>query len=75
MLLKSVGMARYLNRHLNLTISRDLIKRMMQAPDKPTESLAIAAEIIAAVEEAGFAGVMISAMGWEAKLHRLMESV
>ena len=73
MLLKSVGMARYLDRHLNLTVSQDLIKRMMRAPDKPAESLAIAAEIIEALKEAGFAGVLISAMGWEDKLQKLMD--
>jgi len=73
MLLKSVGMARYLDRHLNLTISQELIKRMMRAPDKPTESLAIASEIIEALKEAGFAGVVISAMGWEDKLPKLMD--
>jgi 5,10-methylenetetrahydrofolate reductase len=75
MLLKSVGMARYLDRHLNLTISQDLIKRMMRAPDKATESLTIATEIIAALDEAGFAGVLISAMGWEDKLQKLMDMV
>ena len=75
MLLKSVGMARYLDRHLNLTISQDLIKRMMRAPDKATESLTIATEIIAAMKEAGFAGVLISAMGWEDKLQKLMDMV
>jgi methylenetetrahydrofolate reductase (NADPH) len=75
MLLKSVGMARYLDRHLNLTISQDLIKRMMRAPDKPVESLTIAAEIISAVKEAGFSGVMISAMGWEDKLQKLMDMI
>ncbi|MFO7715349.1 methylenetetrahydrofolate reductase [Desulfosarcina sp.] len=73
MLLKSVGMARYLDRHLNLTISADLIKRMMRAPDKVTESLAIASEMIAAIKEAGFAGVLISAMGWEDQLQRLLD--
>ncbi len=75
MLLKSVGMARYLDRHLSLTISQDLIKRMMRAPDKSTESLAIASEIIAAIEEAGFSGVLISAMGWEDKLQKLMDMI
>ncbi|MBC2712429.1 MAG: methylenetetrahydrofolate reductase [Desulfosarcina sp.] len=75
MLLKSVGMARYLTRHLNVTISQDLIKRLMRAPDKATESLSIATEIIAAVKEAGFAGVMISAMGWEDKLQKLLDRV
>jgi 5,10-methylenetetrahydrofolate reductase len=75
MLLKSVGMARYLDRHLNVTISKDLINRLMRAPDKPLESLIIATEIIAAAKEAGFAGVMISAMGWEDKLQKLLDMV
>ncbi|BBO76786.1 methylenetetrahydrofolate reductase [Desulfosarcina widdelii] len=75
MLLKSVGMARYLDRHLNLTISHELIKRMMRAPDKAVESLSIAAEIISEVKEAGFSGVMISAMGWEDKLQKLMDMI
>lgn len=75
MLLKSVGMARYLDRHFNLTISQDLIKRLMRAPDKAVESLTIAAEIISAVKEAGFAGVLISAMGWEDKLQKLMDMI
>jgi len=75
MLLKSVGMARYLARHLNVTISKDLINRLMRAPDKSVESLSIATEIILAAKEAGFAGVVISAMGWEDKLQKLMDMV
>jgi methylenetetrahydrofolate reductase (NADPH) len=75
MLLKSVGMARYLARHLNVTISKDLINRLMHAPDKSVESLSIATEIILAAKEAGFAGVVISAMGWEDKLQKLMDMV
>lgn len=73
MLLKSVGMARYLARHMNMAISQDLIKRLMRAPDKVIESLTIASAGIAALEEAGFAGVLISAMGWEDKLQKLMD--
>ena len=75
MLLKSVGMARYMDRHLKVTISQDLIKRIMRAPDKAVESLSIATEIIVAVKEAGFAGVLISAMGWEEKLQKLLDMV
>jgi 5,10-methylenetetrahydrofolate reductase len=75
MLLKSVGMARYLNRHLDVSISQDLIKRMMHAPDKALESLTIASETIHALKEAGFAGVLISAMGWEEKLQKLMDMI
>lgn len=75
MLLKSVGMARYLDRHLNVTISQKLIKRLMHAPDKAMESLSIAAEMISDIKAAGFAGVLISAMGWEDKLQKLMDMV
>lgn len=75
MILKSVGMARYLDRHLNVTVSQDLIKRMMRAPDKTIESLTIASETIKALKEAGFAGVLVSAMGWEDKLQKLMDMV
>jgi methylenetetrahydrofolate reductase (NADPH) len=75
MLLKSVGMARYLDRHLNATISPELINRLMHASDKAAQSLAIAVDIITMVREAGFAGVVISAMGWEDKLQRLMDMI
>jgi methylenetetrahydrofolate reductase (NADPH) len=75
MLLKSVGMARYLDRHLNAKISPDLIKRLMHAPDKTTESLSIAVDTITELKEAGFAGVVISAMGWEDRLQRLMDMI
>ena len=75
LLLKSVGMARYLDRHLNVTVSQDLIQRMMRAPDKVTESLSIATETIKALKEAGFAGVMIAAMGWEEKLQKLLDKL
>ncbi len=75
MLLKSVGMARYLARHMKMNISQELIQRIMRAPDKVTESLSIARQVISAVEEAGFAGVLISAMGWEDKLQKLMDMI
>lgn len=75
MLLKSVGMARYLDRHLNVSVSKEIIKRMMHAPDKAIESLVIASDTINALKEAGFAGVLISAMGWEDKLQKLMDMV
>jgi hypothetical protein len=39
------------------------------------ESLSIATDIISAVKEAGFAGVQISAMGWEDKLQKLLDRV
>lgn len=69
LLLKSVGMARYLDRNMaHIHISGDLIKRIQKAPDKVLECVRITAELIHAIESEGFAGVHISTIGWEDKL-------
>jgi hypothetical protein len=47
----------------------------MRAPDKAVESLSIATKTISALEAVGFAGVLISAMGWEDKLQKLLDMV
>jgi 5,10-methylenetetrahydrofolate reductase len=69
LLLKSAGMARYMDRHMShVHISADLIQRIQKAPDKVLECVRIAAELIHAVQERNFGGVLISTMGWEDKL-------
>lgn len=69
LLLKSAGMARYMDRHLaHVHISADLIQRIQTAPDKVLECVQIAAELIHAIQNQGFGGVLISTMGWEDKL-------
>lgn len=69
LLLKSVGMARYLGRNMaHIHIPGDLIKRIQKAPDKVLECVRITAELIRAIENEGFAGVHISTIGWEDKL-------
>ncbi len=74
MLLKSLGMARYIQRNMpHIHLSGDLIDRLQKCPDKTKESLRIARETIVAVREAGFKGVMISPMGWEDHLPELFE--
>lgn len=76
MLLKSLGMARYIQRNMtHIRISDEIISRLQKAPDKTKESLRIARETIAALREANFRGVMISPMGWEENLPELFEQV
>jgi methylenetetrahydrofolate reductase (NADPH) len=76
MLLKSIGMARYIQRNMaHIRISDEIISRLQKAPDKTKESLRIARETIAALREADFKGVLISPMGWEENLPELFEHV
>ena len=72
LLLKSVGMARYINRHLEPKIPEEFINRIQQAPDRVRECVQIAAEIVAALKAKGFSGVNISTIGWEDKLPAIL---
>ena len=72
LLLKSVGMARYINRHLEPEIPEDFITRIQKAPDRVRECVQIASEIIAALKAQGFSGVNISTIGWEDKLPAIL---
>jgi methylenetetrahydrofolate reductase (NADPH) len=68
LLLKSVGMARYINRHMEMKIPEDLITRIHKAPERVRECAQIAAEFVVAIKEKGFPGVHISTIGWEDKV-------
>jgi len=69
MLLKSVGMARYMARNMaNITIPEELIDRIGRAPDKARECTQIAAETVAVFKQHGFAGVLLATVGWESRL-------
>jgi 5,10-methylenetetrahydrofolate reductase len=72
LLLKSVGMARYINRHLEPKIPEHYITRIQKAPDRVRECVQIAAEIIMALKAGGFDGVNISTIGWEDKLPAIL---
>ncbi|MCL4502772.1 MAG: methylenetetrahydrofolate reductase [Deltaproteobacteria bacterium] len=72
LLLKSVGMARYINRHLEPKIPEEFITRIQKAPDRVRECVQIAAEIIIALKDKGFNGVNISTIGWEDKLPAIL---
>ncbi len=72
LLLKSVGMARYINRHLEAKVPEEFIERIQKAPDRIRECVQIAAEIVAALKAKGFRGVNLSTMGWEDKLPAIL---
>jgi 5,10-methylenetetrahydrofolate reductase len=73
LLLKSVGMARYIERHMdNVTIAENLITRIQKAPDKTRECVRIAQELVGSVRDSGYAGVLLSTIGWEDKLPNIL---
>jgi 5,10-methylenetetrahydrofolate reductase len=74
LLLKSVGMARYIDRHLeNVSVPLELISRIQKAQDKARECVNIAAELVAALRDVGCSGVLLSPLGWEHKLLDILE--
>ena len=76
LLLKSLGMARYISRNVSSTFVPDaLIQRLQKAPDKVTECIKIASEMVVMLKKEGFCGVQLSTMGWEEKLPLLLKGV
>lgn len=73
MLLKSVGMARYLQRHFDqVHLPEDVITRIQKAPERVRECVQIAGELVAALKKQGASGVLISTIGWEDKLPAIL---
>jgi methylenetetrahydrofolate reductase (NADPH) len=76
LLLKSLGMARYVQRHLShVHIPESLIDRLKKAPEKARECVSIATETVRALKAAGFGGVMIATIGWEHRLPEIIEAI
>lgn len=64
LLLKSLGMARYMDRNVShINIPKELIKRLQKSKDKPAECIKIASEILDNLKQKGFNGVLISTIG------------
>ncbi|MBW1765588.1 MAG: methylenetetrahydrofolate reductase [Deltaproteobacteria bacterium] len=75
LLLKSAGMARYIDRNIkSITIPKTLIRDIQKAPDKLRQCIQISAELIDHFKEMGMAGVMISTVGWEDKLPQVLDA-
>jgi 5,10-methylenetetrahydrofolate reductase len=76
LLLKSLGMARYISRNVaNTFISDELIQRIQAAPDKVMECLRIASEMVSRLKQEGFSGVLLSTIGWEDRLPELLKRI
>jgi 5,10-methylenetetrahydrofolate reductase len=73
LLLKSLGMARYIDAHNELIdIPPSLIKRIEEAEDLPRELMRITTETIEVLKQEGLNGVLLSTAGWERRLPELL---
>ena len=74
LLLKSAGMARYIDRNMkNISIPSEMIREIQKAPDKQKQCISIAAELITQLKEMDMDGVMISTAGWEDRVPRILD--
>ena len=74
LLLKSAGMARYIDRNVRgISIPQDTIRGIQKASDKVQECTRIAAETLKQIKAMGMAGVLISTVGWESKLPLILD--
>lgn len=73
LLLKSVGMAKYLNSVPGVpNIPDEIIQRIQKAPVKPKACLEIAAEFIRGLREI-CSGVFVVPLGWESRVPELLD--
>ena len=73
LLLKSLGMARYMERNVrHIHMPKDLIKRLQKAKDKEAECVQAAAELTAGIKQSGYAGVLLSLGGAEHKISDIL---
>lgn len=76
LLLKSLGMARYMARNVNhIHLPEELIERIQSAGDKVRECVNIAAETVSKLKAEGYPGVMLATMGWENRLPDIIERI
>jgi 5,10-methylenetetrahydrofolate reductase len=74
LLLKSLGMARYMARNVDsVYVPESLMERIQKSPEKVKECVEVAASLIRQIKAEGFAGVMIATIGWEQKLSDILE--
>ena len=74
LLLKSAGMARYIDRNVKgVHVPSEIIRRIQKAAEKREECLRIAGEIVHRIQEMGMAGVLISTVGWEDRLSQILD--
>jgi 5,10-methylenetetrahydrofolate reductase len=75
LLLKSAGMARYIDRNIKtISIPSEMIRDIQRAPDKIKQCIQISGEIVQGLKGMGMAGTMISTVGWEDKLPQVLNA-
>lgn len=75
LLLKSVGMARYIAAHIDrIRIPPEVIERIQNAEDSAQECIRIAAQAVSRLREEGFSGVLLSMLGWESRAAEVVGS-
>mgnify|MGYP001605805505 CR=1 FL=1 len=74
MLLKSVGMGRYIQRNMpHMHLPQRIVTRIQKSTEKPKEALRIAREALDEIKAYGFRGAQVAPMGWEEKLAELLD--
>jgi 5,10-methylenetetrahydrofolate reductase len=74
-ILKSVGMARFMSRHLEgVNIPEEIINRLGKAPDKIKEGIIIAAEMIKNLKDL-CRGALLVAIGGEERMPQVLDHV
>ena len=74
LLLKSAGMARYIDRNIrHISIPPETIRAIQKAPDKVLHCVRLAGELISNLKEMGLPGVAISTIGWEDKIPEILD--
>ncbi len=73
-LLKSAGMAKYMNENVaGITVPDELIKKMQETKDKPATSIEIAADLIKKLKPM-CDGVHIMSIGWDKKVPLVLDA-
>jgi len=76
LLLKSLGMVRYMARNVSHVYIPDaLIERVQKSPEKVRECIQVAAEMVTALKEEGLSGALLSTIGWEHKLPEILDKI
>jgi methylenetetrahydrofolate reductase (NADPH) len=76
LLLKSAGMARYIDRNIkHISIPPEIIRDIQKAPDKLKQCIKIACELTEQLKKMKTAGVMMATAGWEDKLPLILDAV
>ncbi|SLM27546.1 Methylenetetrahydrofolate reductase [Desulfamplus magnetovallimortis] len=73
LLLKSLGMARYMSRNVNsVNMPSAIVDKIVSASDKVRECMKIARQLILDVKSEGYGGVNVSTLGWEDRLPEIL---